>query len=97
MSQDAIITAAGLILAWFIREWWLSYKERHKKIEEKISAHDVRISGVVENFTAQVHALQLSIAGLTHQVQTLVRFGQQIPKIEKDLDALHSKVRELAK
>jgi transposase len=94
INNPVVWVAAG---GWLVRELWHGYKSRNKQIDEKIQAHDNRITSLVDRFTHEVHQLQMGMANLNAELKNLARFGAEFPKIQKDLDALHSKVRDLSK
>lgn len=100
MTVDIYQAAApvlALVIAWGFREWWLAHKERQKKVDERLQSHDTKLATAVENFTAKASDMTIAITRLQVQIENLTKIGEQMPKVVRDLDMLHAKVREVAK
>lgn len=85
---------ALLVFGWVFREWWRTHTERNKSIDKKFSEYDTKLANAVDRFTHEVVELKITLATLDVHISHLIKLSEQMPKIQKDLDALHSKVRE---
>lgn len=75
--------ATWVVTAWILREIYRWFKKRNTDLEDYIK----------QNLT-KMGELTIAIVRLETKLENIERIAYSVPKIEKDISALHSKFRQ---
>lgn len=81
---NTLFGLGGAFIAWVLREFWASYRDRNKSIASDLKANTLAIQ-------TNTHAL----VKLEVQIENLAHATEILPKLKADVDILHERVRQL--